>query len=222
MVRYMGWMDVIGAGFGRTGTLSLKVALEQLGLGPCMHMLPLLDDPERAALFHRAVEGDLASLDKALADHRSTVDWPGAYFWRELVDRHPDAKVVLTVRDPQRWYDSARGTIFQAASNPPPGPDESLTTGLEMAHAVVWDGTFGGRFADRQHAVRVFTEHNDAVRRAVPASRLLEFEVSQGWEPLCDFLGVPVPDGPFPRTNDSASFRARLGRTADLDRSLSR
>jgi len=203
-------MDVIGAGFGRTGTLSLKVALERLGFGPCMHMLPLLDDPERASLFHRAAEGDLASLDKALTAHRSTVDWPGTYFWRELTRRHPDAKVVLTVRDPQRWYDSAHETIFQAAMHAPPGAGEPLAAGIEMARALVWEGTFGGRFADREHAVRVFTEHNEAVRREISGDRLLEFQVAQGWEPLCDFLEVPVPAEPFPRTNDTASFQARV------------
>ncbi|MGW4942627.1 sulfotransferase family protein [Actinoplanes sp. NPDC004185] len=203
-------MDVIGAGFGRTGTLSLKIALEMLGRGPCMHMVPLLDDPERATLFARAAEGDLSSLDKALEGHRSTVDWPGTYFWRELTEKHPEAKVVLTVRDPQKWYDSAHGTIFQAAQNAPRGGDDSVAAGLAMLRALIWEGTFGGRFADREHAVRVFTEHNEAVRRAVPADRLLEFEVSQGWPPLCDFLGVPVPDAPFPRANDSAAFRARI------------
>jgi Sulfotransferase domain len=203
-------MDVIGAGFGRTGTLSLKIALEMLGRGPCMHMVPLLDDPERATLFARAAEGDLSSLDKALEGHRSTVDWPGTYFWRELIEKHPEAKVVLTVRDPQKWYDSAHGTIFQAAQNAPRGGDDSVAAGLAMLRALIWEGTFGGRFADREHAVRVFTEHNEAVRRAVPADRLLEFEVSQGWPPLCDFLGVPVPDAPFPRANDSAAFQARI------------
>ncbi len=203
-------MDVIGVGFGRTGTLSLKVALERLGFGPCMHMLPLLADPERASLFHRAADGDLVSLDKALTDHRSTVDWPGVYFWRELTDRYPGAKVVLTVRDPQRWYDSAHQTIFQAAMHTPAGADGITPAGLEMAREVVWARTFGGRFADREHAVRVFTEHNEAVRREVPAARLLEFEVAQGWQPLCDFLGVAVPPEPFPRTNDSASFQAHI------------
>jgi hypothetical protein len=203
-------MDVIGAGFGRTGTLSLKIALEMLGFGPCMHMVPLLDDPERAALFHRAAEGDPASLDKALAGHRSTVDWPGTYFWRELTARYPAAKVILTVRDPQRWYDSAHSTIFQAVTNAARNADVSKAAELAMVRALVWDGTFGGRFADRDHAIRVFTEHNEAVRREIPADRLLEFEVSQGWQPLCDFLGVPVPEVPFPRTNDSAEFQARF------------
>jgi hypothetical protein len=203
-------MLVIGAGFGRTGTLSLKIALEMLGAGPCLHMVPLLDDPERAVLFRRAAEGDPASLDKALEGYRSTVDWPGTYFWRELTARHPAAKVVLTVRDPQRWYDSARSTIFEAARNAPQAGDDSVVAGVAMLRKVVWEGTFDGRFDDREHAVRVFTEHNAAVRREVPAASLLEFEVAQGWRPLCDFLGVAVPDAPFPHVNDADSFRARL------------
>jgi sulfotransferase family protein len=204
-------MDVIGAGFGRTGTLSLKAALEQVGEGPCMHMIPLLGDAERARLFHKAANGDSGSLDAALDGCRSTVDWPGTYFWRELVDKHPDAKVILTVRDPQKWYDSAYRTIFQAASAPrPAGEPGDLTAALDMAHAVVWDGTFDGRFADREFAVRTFEEHNAEVRRSVPAERLLEFEVSQGWEPLCDFLGRPVPDAPFPRLNDAAEFQKMM------------
>lgn len=206
-------MDVIGAGFGRTGTLSLKTALEQLGFGPCMHMVSLLEDTERATLFHRAADGDAGSLSRALEGHRSTVDWPGTYFWRELVGQHPDAKVILTVRDPQRWYDSAHGTIYQAALSALRAADEAsgiTPAGIGMVHRLVWDGTFGGRFADRDHAIRVFEEHNEAVRREVPADRLLEFEVSEGWQPLCDFLGVAVPEEPFPRSNDTASFQARL------------
>lgn len=135
---------------------------------------------------------------------RSTVDWPGTYFWRRLVDRHPRAKVLLTVRDPEKWYDSAYRTIFQAATAPRPAGD--MAPAVEMAHAVVWDGTFDGRFADRDFAIGVFERHNEEVRRTVPADRLLEFEVSQGWEPLCDFLGRPVPDGPFPRLNDAQAF----------------
>ena len=198
-------MDVIGVGFGRTGTLSLKAALERLGVGPCMHMIPVLEDPERARLFRKAAAGDGASLEAALDGHRSTVDWPGTYFWRYLVDRHPHAKVVLTVRDPQEWYDSAYRTIYRAATGPRPA-DEGAATAIDMAHAVVWDGTFDGRFADRDFAVRVFTEHIDAVRREVPAERLLEYEVKQGWEPLCAFLGRPVPQEEFPRLNDSAAF----------------
>ena len=210
-------MDVIGVGFGRTGTLSLKAALEDLDYGPCMHMIPVLADPERAILFRKAAEGDGDSLDAAMAGCRSTVDWPGTYFWRELVAGHPDAKVLLTVRDPQKWYDSAFRTIYQAAMAP--NPSAEMAPAMEMAHATVWDGTFDGRFADREFAVRTFEEHNAAVRRAVPTERLLEFEVAQGWEPLCDFLDRPVPDKPFPRLNDSVAFQEMVAQKHGLTRS---
>jgi hypothetical protein len=203
-------MDVIGAGFGRTGTLSLKLALERLGLGPCMHMTSLLELPERAELFRRAAEGDTGCLREALAGHRSTVDWPGTYFWRELTAAHPRARVILTVRDPAAWYESAERTIFQAADQARQGAAVQARPVVDMIDAVVWQGTFGGRFADREDAIQVFEEHNAAVRREVPAPRLLEFQVKQGWEPLCAFLGVPVPDEPFPRTNDSTEFRNRV------------
>jgi hypothetical protein len=211
-------MDVIGAGFGRTGTLSLKVALEQLGFGPCMHMLALLDDAEQAALFRKAAEGDRDSLHAALDGCRSTVDWPGAYFWRELVEDNPAAKVILTVRDPQQWYDSIEQTILAAATRA-----RSATGAPEfearraMIDATVLEGTFGGRLGDREHAVKVFEEQSAEVRRVVPAGRLLEFRVADGWEPLCAFLGRPVPDAPFPRLNDTAAFQERVAQAYAAD-----
>jgi len=201
-------MDVIGAGFGRTGTLSLKVALEQLGLGPCAHMLPLIGDEERSQLFTQAAAGDEASLDKALDGYQSTVDWPGVYFWKQLIEKYPAAKVILSVRDPEEWYRSAERTIWAATQAPPPPNSKHFR---EMCFATNWDGMFGGRFADRDHAIRVFTEHNDEVRRTVAPDRLLEYEIGQGWQPLCDFLGRPVPAHEFPRLNDAASFQERAG-----------
>jgi Sulfotransferase domain len=204
-------MDVIGAGFGRTGTLSLKVALERLGFGPCMHMMPLLDDARLAALFHKAALGDRGSLRDALAGCRSTVDWPGTFFWRELAEEYPHAKVILTVRDPRQWYESMEQTILYAAQRQPPAdPSPAAAAGRAMIEATVLEGTFGGRLADREHAVRVFERHVEQVREAIPADRLLEFRVADGWAPLCAFLGTPVPDGPFPRLNDAAAFRERL------------
>jgi hypothetical protein len=201
-------MNVIGVGFGRTGTLSLKAALERLGEGPCAHMMPLIGDEERSQLFTRAAQGDRPSLDKAMDGYASTVDWPGVFFWKDLVADNPDAKVILTVRDPEKWYGSAERTIWAATNAPtPPG----MASFREMCDATNWVGTFGGRFGDREHAIRVFTEHNDEVRRTVPAHRLLEYEVGQGWQPLCDFLGKPVPDEPFPRLNDTATFQDRIG-----------
>jgi hypothetical protein len=206
-------MDVLGPGFGRTGTLSLKIALEQLGFGPCLHMITLLDEAERAGLFLRAADGDAGSLAKAMEGHRSAVDWPLTYVWRQAIEQFPAAKVILTVRDPARWYESARRTIFWAAQNaPPPGEEAEPATvaGLRLLDRTVWSGTFGGRFDDRENAIAAFEAHNAAVRAEVPADRLLVFEVTEGWQPLCDFLGVPVPAGPFPRANDAASFRARV------------
>jgi hypothetical protein len=207
-------MDVIGAGFGRTGTLSLKVALEQLGFGPCMHMIPLLQDPETSALIRTAVDGDIDTLDVALEGHRSTVDWPMTYFWRALADRHPAAKVILTVRDPEKWYDSADKTIH-AAANAGRASGFLHEDVMGMVDGTVWQGTFGGRFADRAHAIRVFEEHNARVQREIPADRLLVFEVAQGWQPLCSFLGVPVPETPFPRLNDTAAFNDNLAARAN-------
>jgi hypothetical protein len=201
-------MKVIGAGFGRTGTLSLKAALERLGLGPCAHMMPLIEDQERAKLWLSAAEGDRSCLRAALDGHRSTVDWPGAYFWRDLIELYPEAKVVLTVRDPEKWYRSAEQTIYPAAMKAKSGPGPMAPFG-KMAHATVWDGTFKGRFDERDFALRVMEQHNEAVRREVPAERLLEFEVKQGWQPLCDFLGTPVPAEDFPRLNDSKTFQQR-------------
>ncbi len=209
-------MNVIGVGFGRTGTLSLKVALERLGQGPCAHMLPLIGDEERSHLFTEAVGGDPAALDKALDGYRSTVDWPGVFFWRELVAKYPAAKVILTVRDPEKWYESAERTIWKATNQPTP---PAMKHFREMCDATNWDGTFHGRFADRAYAIRVFNEHNDEVRRTVPADRLLEYTSGQGWEPLCDFLGVPVPDEEYPRLNDTAEFTRRLGEQAGPGRS---
>lgn len=221
-------LQVIGAGFGRTGTLSLKVALEQLGFAPCEHMSNLATDLERIPPWLEAARrkdaGEPIDWATLLAGYQATVDWPGTFFWRELVTAYPEAKVILTVRDPGRWYDSAAETILRMAltapGEEPPGgyPPEFVAVRTAMQpilDAVLFEGTFQGRAADRAFAEAIFTRHNAMVQEEVPAERLLVYEVAQGWEPLCDFLGVPVPAGePFPRVNDAASFRARVDRTS--------
>lgn len=200
-------LDVIGAGFGRTGTLSLKLALERLGFGPCHHMVEVLDTPEQLPLWEAAVDGN-PDWDAIYAGYRATVDWPGVHFWREVTARYPEAKVILTVRDPERWYESVKETIFRAAEVAKAAKD--FAERRQIVGRVVWDGTFEGRFEDRDRAIEIFNEHNEAVRREISADRLLEFEVGQGWEPLCAFLGVPVPDEDFPRSNDRQEFAARV------------
>ncbi|MBO2447196.1 sulfotransferase family protein [Actinomadura barringtoniae] len=202
-------LEVIGAGFGRTGTLSLKAALERLGFGPCHHMLGLFDRPEEISLWQDAALGKPVDWDAMYEGYRSSVDWPGARFWRELADHYPEAKFILTVRDPERWYDSAHSTIHRAAIDDSPA-SPVLTEMRAMSRDVVWDGVFDGRFPDRAHALRVFDEHIAAVRDHFSEDRLLVFEVTEGWEPLCSFLGVPVPAEPFPRSNDQGDFDARL------------
>ena len=200
-------LEVVGAGFGRTGTLSLKLALERLGFGPCHHMVEVIDNAEQIGLWEQVVEGN-ADWDEVYRGYRATVDWPGAHFWREITAHYPNAKVILTVRDPERWYESVKETIFRVAQATTPAPTDAGRR--RILGSVVWDGDFGGRFSDKDHTIGVFNDHNEAVRRAIPADRLLEFEVGQGWEPLCAFLDVPVPDEPFPRSNDRQEFAARV------------
>lgn len=198
-------LDVIGAGMGRTGTYSLKLALEHLGFGPCHHMADVNANLEQKELWRAAGQGQLPNWDLAYAGYRSAVDWPTAHFWREVSDHYPDAKVVLTVRDPEAWYDSVAQTIglmMDPASNDP----------QSFGAAVVGNGVFGGRFNDRHHAIAVYEEHNATVRATLPPERLLTYQVSEGWGPLCAFLGVQLPSEPFPRTNSTAEFRARMGR----------
>jgi hypothetical protein len=210
-------LRVIGAGFGRTGTASLRAALEQLGFGPCYQTVDAVEHPERVEEWRAAAEGR-ADWSRIFMGFQSTVDWPGAVFWRELVDAYPEARVILTVVDPESWYETARGTIFRAVRAPSAAgrlmgriavqSSPTLRRLDEIMRPLVWDGVFDGRFADREHAIRVFERHVREVRRRVPPDRLLVYRVSQGWPPLCEFLGVPVPAGcPFPWVDDAASLR---------------
>jgi hypothetical protein len=197
-------VKVIGAGFGRTGTLSLKAALERLGFGPCYHMVEFLKHPEHGRPWVSALRGESIEWENVFAAYESTTDWPACNFWRALADAYPEAKVVLTVRDPERWWSSISSTLFAAyrggvlpASAPPELP--------QMAELLMGT-TFDGRTEDREHVLRRFQEHNDRVRRGIVPERLLVYQVSQGWGPLCDFLGVEQPDEPFPRLNEGADF----------------
>jgi len=202
-------LDVIGVGFPRTGTLSLKTALEQLGFGPCHHMDDVLARRTTIGGWTDAVDGKPVDWEELFDGYRSTVDFPGARFWRELTDAYPQARVIHTVRDPEAWYRSAHNTIFRAVSSVPPTINEQGRRVVDMMNALIWDGVFEGRFADRDRACEIFAEHTAAVRAEIPPAHLLVLDVAEGWEPLCDFLGVPVPDAPFPRANDSATFEAK-------------
>ena len=214
-------MKVIGAGLGRTGTASLKDALEELGFGPCYHMFEVLSNPGHADFWRAAWRGEPADWDGILGPYEATVDWPACSFYEELIERNPDAKVLLSVRDPERWYESTRNTIYKLGKLSNGSPFSRLGFALlsrlafgnfktgqaPMAEEIIWQGTFNGRFEDKHHAIGVFDRHTEDVRRRVPQERLLVYEVKQGWGPLCEFLGVEVPDKPFPHLNDAADMR---------------
>ena len=215
-------MKVIGAGFGRTGTSSLKVALEELGFGPCYHMTDLFAHPEHADSWDAARRGEAVDWDAFLGEYDAAVDWPACTFYEELMEKYPDAKVLLSVRDPERWYESTRNTVYELSRIAVISPLSRITFSLvglivpgigkvgRMNNRLIWEDTFDGKFEDRDYAKSVFERHNAEVRRRVPPEKLLVYEVKDGWGPLCDFLGVEVPEGPFPRLNDTASMRRRV------------
>ncbi len=214
-------LDVIGAGLGRTGTTSLKAALERLGFGPCYHMTELFEHPEHLETWRAAVRGEPVDWEGPLEHYRSTLDWPGAPFYKNLMREYPEARVILTVRDPDRWYESTLNTIYEmnsTASSPlftllswfvP--QVRNVRNAVGIVDDLAWRETFGGRFEDRGHAISVFNEWNEGVKRHVPAEKLLVYDVKEGWGPLCEFLGVEAPeDEPFPHLNDTGIFRRRV------------
>jgi hypothetical protein len=205
-------LSIIGAGFGRTGTLSLKSALETLGVGPCYHMTEVFGKPDHPALWLQATRGEPVDWDALFEGYRSVVDWPACEFWKPLAERWPEATVLLSRRDPERWYQSVHDTIYSNLIRPtPPILPAPVATTLQMARELVLERRFGGRFEDRAHAIGVFEAHIEEVIREAPPERLLVYEVSEGWGPLCERLGVPVPAEDFPRVNSTAEFRERMG-----------
>ncbi|MDQ3247991.1 MAG: sulfotransferase family protein [Chloroflexota bacterium] len=210
-------LKIIGAGFGRTGTLSLKLALEALGYTKCYHMQEVFAHPSHVQTWTDAATGKPVDWDKLFTGYQATVDWPGCTFYRELMQHYPDAKVLLSVRDPENWYQSAYNTIFrvgrQFPMNQMPKIVPPLRRFIRMVDAIIWRGTFHGRFADKPYAIAVFNRHIEEVKQIVPPQRLLVYEVKEGWEPLCKFLGVPVPQGiPFPHANDTVQFQQQFYR----------
>jgi len=188
-------LRVIGAGLGRTGTASLKVALEQLGVGRCYHMREVMVNSRDADLWIRAADGN-PDWDQLLGDWGATLDYPACSFWREQADYYPSAKILLSTRDANKWFESTQATIFSPAWV---GWTKNSALG-EFFEKAVWNN-LEGRIHDREFMVPYFERYVEDVVETVPKERLLVYEVKQGWEPLCEFLGVPVPGTPFPRVN---------------------
>jgi hypothetical protein len=202
-------LDIIGAGFGRTGTQSLKHALDQIGFGPCYHMTEVFGNQDHIPHWAAAARGEKADWDTVFANYRSTVDWPGTGFWRELAALNPEAKILLSYRDSDAWYESFHNTIYQTMTKADFGP-AWIGELFEFVREIVLEQALGGRPDDRAHAIRCFEAHNEAVRAEVSPDRLIEYEVGAGWQPLCDALGVPIPDTPYPNTNSTQEFRDRM------------
>jgi Sulfotransferase domain len=191
-------LRVIGPGLGRTGTYSLKLALERLLGGRCHHMAEVLADRERQLpRWAPVLRGEPVDWEAVFAGFVAQVDFPGAAFWREISDAFPEALVVLSTRPAEDWYRSAASTIFRLDDDHGSSPFRDL-----------WEEWFGDRSDDRAAMIAAYERHYAAVRGAIPADRLLEWTVADGWAPLCDRLGLPVPDEPFPWTNTTAQFRA--------------
>jgi len=209
-------LTVIGSGFGRTGTMSLKDALEQLGFGPCHHMEEVFEHPEQVAHWQAFASGETVDWSAVFAGYSSQVDWPGAHVWRELAAAFPEAKVVHSVRPEESWWNSFSKTIgkffasYQQIQLPP-----HVRAMSDVMIEMVAQGTFGGQFADRATALAAYNKRNEQVRATIPSERLLVFDVAEGWGPLCRFLDVPVPDSPFPHRNKIAEFWELVGGNPD-------
>jgi hypothetical protein len=200
-------LAVIGPGFGRTGTMSLKHALEQLGFGPCHHMEEVFAHPEQVPYWQAVVAGRPVVWDDVFAGYCSQMDWPGAHAWRKLAIAYPQAKVVLSVRPEASWWTSFSATIGVLFDDPDQVPlPPHLRTMLDVVIEMIQAQTFGCSPTDREGVLAAYRRRTEEVCAAFPAGRLLVFDVAEGWAPLCRFLDVPVPDTPFPRMNTTEQF----------------
>ena len=213
-------LKVIGAGWGRTGTESLKIALEQLGFARCYHGFNLFNDGAKLKYWKELHATGTTDFEALFAGCQAAVDFPSAYYYRQLLKQYPDAKVILTVRDAPNWYDSAANTIFKK-----PDPVKfpilkllgKISTKLNYIPQIYYHiqtflfaEAFQGKIDNKTAMMELFNQWNEEVKRTIPADQLLVYEVQQGWEPLCKFLNVPVPNTPFPKTNSKESFQKRI------------
>ena len=196
-------LAVIGAGVGRTGTTSLKLALEELGLGPCYHMQEVFKNPPAAEDWVRAAEGATMHWDAVFKGYASTTDWPACDYWQALAAHAPRAKIILTVRDAEEWFASTQKTIFGPIVSPKPEDQSPLSVLMRAIGSRFCDGAIN----DHDRCIAAYERHNASVRALAAPERLLVFDPVQGWEPLCRFLGVPLPAPPFPIKTTTKDFQ---------------
>jgi hypothetical protein len=201
-------LRVIGAGLGRTGTNSLKLALEELLGGPCYHMFEVRERPDDPDVWAAAYAGRLPDWQTFFANYRASVDWPAAPFWRELSEVFPDAIILLSVRDADAWWKSASNTIFPALETyfAPDAPADGWTG---MGRGMM--AAFTSEWRDEAAAKDAYLAYNDRVRSTAPADRLVEWHTGDDWDPICAALGMDTPTHSFPHVNTTAQTRAELG-----------
>lgn len=197
-------LSVIGAGYGRTGTLSLKFALELLGYNKCHHMIEVINNPGEAEKWLAAIGSDSVNWDALLSGYQATIDWPACHFYQELADYYPRAKVLLSIRNPEEWFESISATTLRVIA-------KRIESGQipregNLGTELVVKAAFQGEIEDAEHGVAMFNQHIEKVKSSIEPDRLLIYDVREGWGPLCAFLGKPVPDTPFPRVNSRDEF----------------
>ena len=206
-------LSVISAGFGRTGTMSLKLALEQLGHGPCHHMIEVIENGAAQVPLWNDALAENPDFNAIYAGYNSAVDWPTAAFWQELATAYPDARIILSTRSAESWYKSISETILATVWAPDKWPAPAVEW-FKMVTKVL-ERSFGDA-KDKDAIIAAYTAHETAVKAAIPAERLLVHSAKDGWEPLCKFLGVPVPAEPYPRTNSKEEFFEHMKEADDM------
>ena len=212
-------LKVIGVGFGRTGTESLYTALNQVGL-PCYHMYEVMNNKLNKSHLDfwlkvaRSAPGTQQNWEtEVFSRYAAAVDNPACVVWRELMAAYPDAKVILTLhpKGPEAWRESTMETIYFTENHWQFKVLELFTPfGRkfgEMVRKLIWQRGHQNTMADRDKAVAYYQQHIDTIRREVPLEKLLVFKVTDGWEPLCEFLSIPVPPTPFPNVNSREQFQ---------------
>lgn len=210
---------IVGAGFGRTGSDSMRAALNMLGFGPCHHMHEVRPSEAQIEIWYRIAMGETPDWEAVFKGFRSSLDWPSVAFWREILDANPGAKLLLTRRPVEAWFKSFSGTILPILLELEQIPEDKRSHEVQMLLAIVRDRCFGGNVHDEGHMKAVYEAYNAEVEAAVPEGRRLTFTAGDGWEPLCAWLGVAVPEEPFPFGNTTAEFQAAVERERAARRS---
>ena len=209
-------LEIIGAGFGRTGTLSLKFALEELGFNKCYHMMEIPKAAHHIGFWRQAAVGKNVDWHLLFKGYKAAVDWPSCNYWREQLRAFPEAKVILTKRDADSWYESVMNTIWPASvkgrelARSNVNLDKVSQDRSSMVFEVIWHGIFDGRMSEKDFVIDKYEKHNQSVVDEVPSSKLLIYEPGEGWEPLCQFLGCSQPSMDYPNVNSTEEFSSRM------------